>query len=114
MKIKSGDTVMVIPGKQKGTTAKVLKSFPVSGKVVVEWVNVVTRHVKKYGTQPGQIVKMEKAIDVSNVMIVCPFTNKPTRVGYVMVEEKGAVKKFRYSKKAVKLNNKDPKDCIIK
>jgi len=51
-------------------------------------VNIVTRHVKKQGTTAGQIVKFEKAIDASNVMLVCPFTDKPTRVGFVMIEEK--------------------------
>lgn len=52
MKIKSGDKVVVIAGKAKGTTANVMKAFPTSGKVVVEGVNIVTRHVKKYGTNP--------------------------------------------------------------
>lgn len=114
MKIRTGDTVTVIAGKNKGTTAKVLKALPASNKVVVEWVNVVTRHIKKQGTTAGQIIKMEKAIDASNVMLVCPITEKPTRVWFVMLEEKGKQKKFRYSKKAVKENKKDPKDCIIK
>lgn len=114
MKIKSGDKVTVIAGKDKGTTAAVVKVFPVTGKVIVEGVNVVTRHVKKQGTQAGQIVKFEKAIDASNVMLSCPFTEKPTRVGYVTIEEKGKSKKFRFSKRAVKENKKDPKDCIIK
>jgi large subunit ribosomal protein L24 len=57
--------------------------------------------MKKSGTTPGQIVKFEKAIDASSVMLICPFTDKPTRIGYVMVEEKGNNKKFRYSKKAL-------------
>ena len=57
---------------------------------------------------------MEKAVDVSNVMLECPMTGKPTRIGFVMIDEKGVQKKFRYSKKAVKENKKDPKDCIIK
>jgi large subunit ribosomal protein L24 len=48
---------------------------------------------------------MEKAINVSNVMLMCPYTNKPTRVGFVKIEEKGKIKKFRFSKKAVKENN---------
>jgi large subunit ribosomal protein L24 len=57
---------------------------------------------------------MEKAIDASNVMLVCPFTQKPTRLGFVMIEEKGNNKKFRYSKAAVKHEGKKPQDCIIK
>lgn len=114
MKIRSWDKVKVITWKDKGTEAKVLKVFKQSGKILVEWVNVVTRHIKKMGTNPGQIIKMEKAIDASNVMLVCPHTNLPTRVWFVLVEEKGNTKKFRYSKKAVKEQNKQPKDVIIK
>ncbi len=116
MKIRSGDNITVISGKDKGKTGKVLKVFPVTGKVLIEGVNVVTKHIKKQGTQAGQIVKMEKAIDASNVMLTCPFTQKPTRIGFVMIKEGkgGKQKKFRFSKKAVKENKKDPKDCIIK
>ena len=87
--------------KDRGQKQEVLKAFPESNKVLVKDINVVTRHIKKQGTQAGQIIKMEKAIDASNVMLVCPFTEKPTRVGYVMITEKGKNKKFRYSKKAV-------------
>jgi large subunit ribosomal protein L24 len=54
------------------------------------------------GTNPGQIVKFEKPIDASNVMLICPFTSKPTRVGYVFIEDKGKKKKFRFSKIAIK------------
>jgi len=57
---------------------------------------------------------MEKAIDVSNAMLLCPITQKPTRIGYVMIEEKGTNKKFRFSKRAAKDNKKEAKDCIIK
>ncbi len=109
MKIRTGDTVMVMSGKDKGTQAVVTKAFPVTGKVLVEGVNVVTRHVKKHGSTPGQIVKYEKPIDASNVMLVCPHTSEPTRVGYTMNGDK----KFRYSKKAVKQTGKKPTDCII-
>ena len=116
MKIRTGDTVVVISGtrKNKGKVGKVLKVFPQTSRVVVEGVNIATRHYKKQGTQAGQIVKMEKSIDASNVMLQCPITQKPTRVGYVMIEEKGVQKKFRFSKKAVKETQKSPKDCIIK
>lgn len=116
MKIRTWDTVIVISGtrKNKGKIGKVLKVFPITHKIIVEGVNIATKHIKKQGTTPGQIIKMEKAIDVSNVMLECPFTQKPTRVGYVMIEEKGKTKKFRFSKKAVKENKKAAKDCIIK
>jgi len=114
MKIRTGDNVSVIAWKDKWKTAKVLKAIPTSGRVIVEWVNVATKHIKKQGTQAGQIIKMEKSIDVSNVMLMCPITEKLTRVWYVMIEEKWKQKKFRFSKKAVKENKKEPKDCIIK
>lgn len=114
MKIRNGDNVQVIAGKDSGKTGKVLKVLPQTNKVIVEGVNIATRHIKKQANQAGQIIKMEKAIDASNVMLVCPLTEKPTRVGYVMVKEGKNVKKYRFSKKAVKENKKDPKDCIIK
>ncbi len=114
MKLRSGDSVVVIAGKDKGKNGKILKVFPITGKILIEGVNIVTKHIKKQGTTPGQIIKMEKAIDASNAMLVCPITEKPTRIGYVMVEEKGISKKFRFSKKAVKENKKAAKDCIIK
>lgn len=116
MKIRTWDTVQVITGSRKyrWTQAKVLKVYKETWRVLVEGVNIVTRHLKKQGTTPGQIVKMEKSIDVSNVMLVCPHTQKPTRIWYVMIEEKGTNKKFRYSKIAVKETAKKPQDCIIK
>ncbi len=116
MKIRSGDSVVVMSGtrKNKGKVGKVLKVFPKTGRVLVEGVNIATKHIKKQGTNPGQIVKMEKSIDASNVMLECPIIKKPTRIGYVMIEEKGVQKKFRYSKRAVKETNKPAKDCIIK
>ena len=114
MKIRTWDSVIVVSGKDKGKKGNVLKVFPVTHKVIVEGVNIATKHIKKQGTNPGQIIKMEKAVDVSNVMLECPMTGKPTRIGFVMIDEKGVQKKFRYSKKAVKENKKTPKDCIIK
>jgi large subunit ribosomal protein L24 len=74
--------------KDRGQVSTVLKSFPDTNKIIVKDINVVTRHLKKQGTNPGQIIKMEKAIDASNVMLICPFTEKPTRVGFVKIEEK--------------------------
>jgi len=106
MKIKTGDTVVVIAGKdsktvtKKGvesTTGKVLKVYPETNKVVVEGVNKVKKHQKptQQNTQ-GQIVEMEAPIDASNVMLLDPKTKTPTRVGYKM--ENG--KKVRYAKKS--------------
>lgn len=114
MKIRTSDSVVVISGKDKGKTGKVLKAMPESGKVIVEGVNIVTRHFKKQGPNAGQIVKFEKAIDASNVMLECPITKKPTRVGYVIVTEGKKQKKYRFSKAAVKAEGKSAQDCIIK
>ncbi len=116
MKIRTWDKVIVLSGKEKdrGQTAEVLKVFLDNNKIIVKGINVVTRHVKKQWTTPGKIVKMEKAIDASSVMLVCPFTEKPTRVGFVKIEEKGKIKKFRFSKKAVKENGGEAKKFIIK
>lgn len=116
MKIRTWDKVIVMSGKEqdRGQIAEVLKVFTDNNRVLVKWVNIVTKHIKKQWTNPGQIVKMEKSINASNVMLICPFTNKPTRVGFVNVEEKGKIKKFRFSKKAVKENGWEAKKFIIK
>ena len=114
MKIRSWDNVLVITWKDKWKKWKVLKVFKDKNKVIVEGVNIVTRHVKKQGTNPGQIVKFEKAIDASNVKFVCPYTEKPTRLWFVFITDKKKQKKFRYSKVAVKELGKEPKEVIIK
>lgn len=116
MKIRTWDKVIVMSGKEKdrGQTSEVLKVFAKENKIIVKDINVVTRHLKKQGTNPGQIVKMEKAIDASNVMLECPFTQKPTRIGFVVIEEKGVSKKFRYSKKALQEKGGEPSKYIIK
>lgn len=114
MKIRQGDNVIVISGQDKGKTGKVLKVLAITNKILVEWVKMVKRHYKKSGTTPGQIVEKESAIDASNVMLVCPFTSKPTRVGYVFIEDKSSTKKFRFSKAALKAKGWEAKDYIIK
>ena len=106
MKIKTGDTVVVIAGKdsktvtKKGvesTTGKVLKVYPETNKVVVEGVNKVKKHQKPtQQNTTGSIVEKEASIDASNVMLLDPKTKTPTRVGYKM--ENG--KKVRYAKKS--------------
>lgn len=98
MKVRTWDTVKVISGKDKQKSGKILKVFKNDNKVLIEGVNVATKHVKPYGNQPWQIVKIEKPIDASNVMIVCPETKKPTRIGFKI--ENG--KKVRFSKKSWK------------
>ncbi len=81
--IKTGDTVMIISGNDKGEKGKVLAVSPKEGKVIVEGRNIVKKHVKprKMGDQGG-IVSAEGALYASKVMVVCPHCNKPTRVGH--------------------------------
>lgn len=81
--IKTGDTVMIISGNDKGEKGKVLAVSPKEGKVIVEGHNIVKKHVKprKMGDQGG-IVSAEGALYASKVMVVCPHCNKPTRVGH--------------------------------
>ena len=90
MKIKKGDTVVVIAGKDKGAKGKVIQSYPERGKVLVEGVNRIKKHTRisqtQRGAQSGGIVTQEAAIDVSNVMIVGD-DGKPTRVGYKFDDE---------------------------
>lgn len=95
MKIKRDDTVKVIAGKDKGKTGKVLKTFPKENKVIVENVNMVTKHKKPQGPQkPGGIEKMEAPIHVSNVMYYDNKAGKATRIGYKFEDGK----KVRFQK----------------
>lgn len=81
LKIKKGDNVLVIAGKDKGKTGIVLEVSPKTNKVVVDGVNVVSRHQKPRSQQDkGGIIKKNAAIDASNVMVVCPTCGKATRV----------------------------------
>lgn len=97
MKIKKGDKVVVIKGKDKGTVGAVAESFPRLSKVVIEGVNVKKVHKKGQGEEnKGQVIEKSFPIDASNVMLVDPKTNKPTRIGYKT--EKG--KKVRIAKKS--------------
>lgn len=89
LKVKKGDDVVVIAGKDKKKTGKVLEVSPKSGKVLVENINIVTKHNKPRSQQDkGGIVKKPAAIDVSNVMVICPVCKKATRVGHIEVNGK--------------------------
>ena len=81
-KIKKNDMVMVITGRDRGKTGKVMRVLPEHGRVVVERLNIVKRHSKARGAaSPGGIVEKEAAINISNVMIFCDRCNAPVRVG---------------------------------
>ena len=81
-RIRKNDTVMVVTGRDRGKTGKVLRVLPDTGKLVVERLNIVKRHSKPRGAQsPGGIVEKEAPIQISNVMIFCDRCNVPVRSG---------------------------------
>ena len=94
--VKTGDTVRVIVGRDRGNEGKVLQVAPKEGKVIVEGFNMVTKHVKprKQG-EAGGLVKAESAMYASKVMLVCPKCKKATRVGHTVQDDK----KLRVCKK---------------
>lgn len=96
--LRRGDMVQVMTGEYKGKSGKILKVVPGKDKIIVEGMNMVKRHTKPNPkNQNGGIVEKEAAIHISNVMLVCPKTGKPTRVGTSILE---TGKRVRFSKKA--------------
>jgi large subunit ribosomal protein L24 len=89
MKIKKDDKVVVVSGKDKGKQGKILVADPKAGKVIVEGVNVATKHQKPQGqNQEGGIIKVETPIYASKVQLVCPKCGKATRVGFKLADGK--------------------------
>lgn len=99
MRIKKDDTVLVIAGKDKGKKGKVLKAIPKENRVVVEGINIQTKHQKQTRTSAAEIKHQEGPINVSNVMFWDSKEKAPTRIGYTF--ENG--KKKRISKKTGKV-----------
>lgn len=100
MKIKKGDQVLIVTGKDKGRKGKVIKCFPVKNKIIVEGLNIIKKHQKprKEG-EKGQILNISAPIHVSNTKILCPRCRKPTRVGYRLDVLAGKKRKSRICKK---------------
>ena len=99
-RVRKDDTVMIIAGRERGKTGKVLRTLPDKNRVVVERINLVKRHTKPRpmrdssrmgGTQmaPGGIIDRPSPVSASNVMLVCPTCKLPTRIGYRFKEAKG-------------------------
>jgi large subunit ribosomal protein L24 len=83
LNIRKGDTVVVLSGKDKGRQGKILSTLPKEKKVIVEGVNIATRHTKpRRQTDPGGIIKKESPLYVCKVMRVCPKCKKPTRTSH--------------------------------
>jgi large subunit ribosomal protein L24 len=87
-KVRKNDTVMVITGRDRGKTGKILRVLPMRGRVIVERLNMVKRHTKPRGAAtPGGIVEREAAIDISNVMVLCDRCNAPVRIGFKLAAD---------------------------
>jgi large subunit ribosomal protein L24 len=101
MHIRKNDTVIVISGNARGKTGKVLKVFPDRERVIVEGVNIIKRHTRPNQKNPqGGIVQREGPIHTSNVMLIDPKANEPTRVGVKIVKDEtsGKTRRLRVSK----------------
>ena len=86
--VRKDDTVMVVTGRERGKTGKVIKVAPKKNRVFIERVNLVKRHTKpRSAQQPGGIVEKEASVHVSNVMIMCDPCNAPVRVGHKFLED---------------------------
>jgi large subunit ribosomal protein L24 len=96
MKIKKGDNVVVITGRDKGKTGQVLRAIPTESRVLVQGINMMKRHTAPKPGEPGGIVEREAPIHVSNVAHVDPDTKKPSRVGFKIVDGK----KVRFARRS--------------
>ena len=97
LKIKKGDKVIVISGRDRGKTGEVFEVMPQEGRLKVRGVNVVKRHTRPSATQQGGIVEMEAPIHVSNVAHVDPKSDKPTRIGFKFLADG---RKVRFAKRS--------------
>jgi large subunit ribosomal protein L24 len=103
MHVKSGDEVLVIAGKENGRRGKIKQALPRESRVIVEGLNMIKRHMKSRGSgRSGGIIEREAPLHVSNVMLICPKCNQPSRTGHRFLEatdSKGRSRKVRYCKK---------------
>jgi large subunit ribosomal protein L24 len=84
--VRKGDTVLVLSGKNRGRDGKVLSAMPAEGRVIVEGINIVTKHKKPQRMNPGGIVRQEAPIHASNVMLICGKCKAPTKVAKRLLE----------------------------
>ncbi|GMV52125.1 50S ribosomal protein L24 [Nitrospirales bacterium NOB] len=97
-KIRKGDTVVVVTGRERGKSGKVLSVDTIGGKIVVEKLNMIKRHTKpNQSNRQGGIIEREAPLAISNVMFLCPVTKKPTRLGITRQEDG---RRSRLSKKS--------------
>jgi large subunit ribosomal protein L24 len=103
LKIKKGDKVIVITGRDKGKQGEVLRVLRADERVIVQGVHIVKRHTRQTAGNPGGIVEKEAAIHISNVAHVDPKSGKPTRVGYKFLEDGRKVRVARRSGETIDL-----------
>jgi large subunit ribosomal protein L24 len=96
-KIKKGDKVVLLSGRDKGRSGEVVKVNPAEGRALVRGVNMVRRHQKQSQTQEGGIISKEAPIDLSNLSLIDPKDGKPTRVGFKILEDG---RKVRFAKRS--------------
>jgi len=97
-RIKKGDTVIVISGRERGKSGKVLSVDRDAGRIVVEKINIIKRHTKpNQQVKQGGILEREAPLNISKVMLSCPVTQKPTRIGIRTLEDG---RRVRFSKKS--------------
>ncbi len=99
-KIKKGDTVVVLAGKDKGRQGQVIRVLPKDGRALVQGVNMVRRHRRASQTEAGGIEDKEATIDLSNLAVADPKDGKPTRVGFKVIGEGEGARKVRYAKRS--------------
>jgi large subunit ribosomal protein L24 len=97
LKIKKGDKVVVISGRDKGKNGEVLRVVRADNRAVVQGVNMVKRHTRPSPGQPGGIIEKEAAIHLSNLAHIDPTSQKPTRIGYKFLQDG---RKVRYAKRS--------------
>ena len=103
IRLKKGDTVVVIAGKYKGKTGKIVATHPKDNKVTVEGINIVKKHQKPNKAYPqGGIIEMTKPIWTSKVAVIDPATKKPSRIGYKIDKEGNKSRIYKSSGKEIK------------
>ncbi len=97
LKLKKGDKVVVLTGRDKGRTGEIVKALPRENRVIVQGINMIKRHTRPSQTQNGGIVEKEASIHVSNVAILDPKESKPTRIGFKTLDDGRKVRVARRS-----------------
>lgn len=100
-KIKKGDKVKIMLGKDRGKTGTINRVIPKKEQVVINGLNVYKRNVRKQGDVEGGIIELSKPLNISNVSLICPNCNKPTRVGFMVGANKKKTRICRKCKKEI-------------